>query len=44
MSYIQKIRPYLTANRLGTIAYNIMIVTNIKAGEKLREIMKYVRC
>lgn len=41
--YIQK-RSYDTAIGLKAIAYNLMIVSNIEAGEKAREIMKIVRC
>ena len=41
--YIKK-RSYDTAIGLKAIAYNLMIVSNVKAGEKPREIMKIVSC
>lgn len=37
-------RSYDTAIGLKAIAYNLMIVSNVKAGEKPREIMKIVSC
>ncbi|MDS0256552.1 transposase, partial [Thermoplasmatales archaeon AK] len=37
-------RDYDTAIGLKAIAYNLMIVSNVKAGEKPREIMKIVSC
>ena len=37
-------RSYDTAIGLKTIAYNLMIVSNIKTGNKPREIMKIVSC
>ncbi len=37
-------RSYDTAIGLKATAYNHMIVSNVKAGEKPREIMKIVGC
>ena len=37
-------RSYDTAIGLTAIAYNLMIVSNIKMGNKPREIMKIVSC
>ena len=34
----------VTAMGLKAIAYNLMIVSNVKAGEKSREIMKILSC
>ena len=41
--YIKK-RSYDTAIGLKSIAYNLMIISNIKMGNKPREIMKIVSC
>ena len=41
--YVSK-RSYDTAIGLKAIAYNLMIVSNIKMGNKPREIMKIVSC
>ena len=37
-------RSYDTAMGLKAIAYNLMIISNIKMGNKPREIMKIVSC
>ncbi len=37
-------RNYDTAIGLKTIAYNLMIISNMELGEKPREIMKIVNC
>ena len=37
-------RDYDTAIGLKTIAYNLMVISNMKLGEKPREIMKIVIC
>ena len=39
-----KKRDYDTAMGLKAIAYNLMVVSNIKSGEKAREIKKIVVC
>ncbi len=41
--YIRK-RSYDTAIGLKAIAYNLMVISNIEAGQKPREIMKIVSC
>ena len=41
--YVKK-RDYDTAMGLKAIAYNLMVVSNIKSGEKAREIKKIVVC
>jgi hypothetical protein len=37
-------RSHDTANALKAIAYNLMIISNIKTGNRRREIMKIVSC
>ena len=37
-------RSYDTAIGLKTIAYNLMVISNIKTGNRPREIMKIVSC
>ena len=39
-----KNRDYDTAMGLKAIAYNLMVVSNMKSGEKAREIKKIVVC
>ena len=39
-----KNRDYDSAMALKAIAYNLMVISNIEAGEKPREIMKIVAC
>ena len=44
MSGTQGARSYDTAMGLKAIAYNLMVMSNMEAGEKPREIMKIVAC
>ena len=37
-------RDYGVAISLKTIAYNLMVISNIEQGDKAREIMKIVAC
>jgi transposase len=41
--YIRK-RSYDTATNLKTIAYNLMVISNMEAGDRSREIKKIVSC